>query len=153
MRTYEHRFRKTINFLASFPGFFIPIGIFAYFIRDIRIITLFVLTLITVATIQLLIKYLVPTQRPSGYHPDEIMLNTSIYSSFPSNHTSWSFILFLFVYGFLPHLTIWFWLFAISVALGRIYLKKHHPRDILWSIIISLIIYELAKTIFLYLSL
>jgi len=153
MKQYEYKFRKTINFFASFPGFFIPIGIFAYTIKDIQIITLFVLTLISLAIIQLCIKFAIPTSRPQNYHPDEIILHTSMHNSFPSNHASGSFLLFFFAYGFLPHLTIRFGLFAIAASLARIYLRKHHPRDILWSIIISLIIYEIAKTIFLYLPL
>lgn len=153
MRKYEQKFRRSINVFASFPGFFVPIALFAFLVQDIYIITLFVITLIILAIIQLLIKYSIPTQRPGDYQPDSIIFHPSMHGSFPSNHASGSFLLFFFAYGYLPSFAIVFLLFAIAASLARIYLGKHHPRDILWSIIISLIIYQIAISIFLYLAL
>jgi undecaprenyl-diphosphatase len=137
-------YRKSIEILSSFPGFIIPILIFAILSDNSKHLIVFCATLAVVAVLHRLIKTIFPTIRPKPYKKDIWNLFFFSSSSFPSNHTAGAFMLYFFSSYLIPQYDDVFLLFAISVALSRIYLAKHYPIDILGAVISSYIIFRVA---------
>lgn len=112
-----------------------------YLAADIGINLLFELTpLLVTIGIALLISWaiaiLFPHHRPVTEHPKITLLihPLSNWKSFPSDHTIVAFVPAFFLSGTL----LYIWLTcAAFVAVGRVYVGVHYPRDIIGGVIVS----------------
>lgn len=88
-------------------------------------------------------------KRPEFVLKDKVQLRTHSHSghSFPSNHATNSFTLFLFLSFFLPYSWI-YWIFAGLVAYSRVYVGVHFPIDVTVGAISGTLIAYLGYTIF-----
>jgi membrane-associated phospholipid phosphatase len=131
VQNWQDKMWNTIVTISSFPGFILPISLYALLIHDVSIVFVFLLSMGVLAFIQMLIKYFFPTPRPVGYIKTDYLLPTFVDSSFPSNHAAGSFLLYFFVQATIPQLHFVFLFFALLVGLSRVHLHKHHPIDVI----------------------
>lgn len=78
------------------------------------------------------LRFVVNRQRPSGKHG-------RWGSSFPSGHTTFAFTQAYVLSHHYPRATIPLFTFATAIGFSRIYLKKHHPTDVLAGIALGLV--------------
>lgn len=97
------------------------------------------------------IKSVVRRRRPAGNKPDSFELGPDKYS-FPSGHVSRAvFIVFFFLYLypvnliFAPPLFAW----AVTIALSRVLLRRHHILDVLAGVALGILEGFLMKYVWL----
>ncbi|MBP6409860.1 MAG: phosphatase PAP2 family protein [Pseudarcicella sp.] len=121
------------------PLFFLSIIIAYLFIDYSKSLTL-LLSLITSALVVRILKLAFDTSRPKLYFKDVEYLwrfvpneNVNIYNSFPSGHTTTSFLLFtsLALFNNNKKYSLVYLFFAIMTGFSRVYLFQHFPEDIL----------------------
>lgn len=85
-------------------------------------------------------------------------LNLSIYSSFPSGHTTYAWLITIFVWKEIKFeknlyrylLSIILFVLAILVTISRVVILAHYPSDVIFSMLITFILYwVIDKFIFL----
>lgn len=144
-KNQQPMFRRVIVFLSSFPGFFLPIALYTLLVYDLRGISIFFVALSLLTLIHIFIKYIFPTPRPVWYTDDNMFHRPWDTSSFPSNHTGAAFLLYFFVQANVPQYGVLFLLFALVVALSRLYLHKHHPVDIIGGFVIAYVVFIVVQ--------
>jgi len=103
---------------------------------------------VTLATLGVgsVLKVLVGRHRPYESLADFVSLKTAADASFPSNHTSGAFAACLVLAGILPRLRIPCVLFAVSIALTRLYIGVHYLSDVVGGLALALAFAFLART-------
>jgi len=147
-QTWQDTLRSTIVTVSSFPGFILPISIYALLVHDMSLVVVFLLSMGVLALIHILVKYFFPVPRPAWYVKTDFLLPTFVDSSFPSNHAAGSFLLYFFVQATIPQLGFLFLFFALLVALSRIHLQKHHAIDVVGGFMTAYIVFFFSAYVF-----
>jgi len=101
-----------------------------------------------------LTKALVRRQRPAENTPDMMTISVDKYS-FPSGHASRAFMLATFLVMHFHPSILWIcvvWLWAVSVAVSRILLGRHHVSDVAAGTVLGCIECYIANSCNLWLS-
>jgi len=86
-QSWQDAIWQTIVQVSSFPGFALPITLYALLVQDVSSIVAFLLCLAILAIVHLILKAILRTPRPVGYKKDHLRVPALIDGSFPSNHT------------------------------------------------------------------
>ena len=147
-QSWQDKIRDLVITISSFPWFIVPVSLYMLLVHDMSIVVVFLLSMWVLALIHLLIKYFFRTERPKWYVKTDILLPTFIDSSFPSNHTAGSFLLYFFVQATVPQLGFLFLFFALLVALSRIHLQKHYAIDVVGWFMTAYIVFFFSAYVF-----
>jgi membrane-associated phospholipid phosphatase len=135
---------QTVVQISSFPGFALPIALYALMVQDVSTIFAFLISLFVLAIGHLILKAILRTPRPAWYKKDHVLFPAVVDGSFPSNHTWWAFLLYFFVQATIPPLNFLFLFFAVLVAVSRLQLHKHHPIDVVGGFITAYVVFFFA---------
>ncbi len=135
---------QTIAQISSFPGFALPVALYALLVQDVSSIVAFLVSLVVLAVGHIVLKAILRTPRPAGYKKDHVLFPTIVDGSFPSNHTGWAFLLYFFVRATIPQLHFLFLFFALLVAVSRLQLQKHHPIDVIGGFVTAYVVFFFA---------
>lgn len=86
-QSWQDAIRQTVVQISSFPGFALPIALYALLVQDMSSIVAFLISLFVLAVLHLFLKALLRTSRPVGYTKDHVRVPSIVDGSFPSNHT------------------------------------------------------------------
>lgn len=143
-QSWQDTIWETVVQISSFPGFALPIALYALLVQDVSTIVAFLVSLLVLAIIHFVLKAILRTSRPTGYKKDHILIPAIVDGSFPSNHTGGAFLLYFFVQATIPPLNFLFLFFAMLVAVSRLQLHKHHPIDVVGGFITAYIVFFFA---------
>jgi len=143
-QSWQDAIRQTVVQVSSFPGFVLPIVLFALLAHDVSSVVAFLISLSVLAIVHLILKAIFRTSRPVGYKKDHVRVPVVVDGSFPSNHTAGAFLLYFFVQATIPPLNFLFLFFAVLVAVSRLQLNKHHPIDVIGGFITAYIVFFFA---------
>ncbi len=87
-KSWQDAIRQTVVQISSFPGFVIPVALYALLVQNVSSIVAFLVSLFVLAVGHIILKAIFRTARPVGYKKDHILLPVPVDSSFPSNHTA-----------------------------------------------------------------
>jgi undecaprenyl-diphosphatase len=89
-----------------------------------------------------------PHKRPVAEFPTirQLLIPLNTWKSFPSDHTLLSFVLvFVSMYeGAQWYVSLLFFFFATCIAVGRVYVGVHYPRDIVGGFVLALLYSSVA---------
>jgi len=86
-QSWQDTIWQTVVQISSFPGFALPIALYALLVQDVSTIFAFLISLFVLAMVHLALKAILRTPRPMGYKKDHILFPSIVDGSFPSNHT------------------------------------------------------------------
>lgn len=140
-------FISFLNYYFFYLVFLIFVVYLYFFEKNLKILrTLFFLSLIGFLIIYLL-KYTVKRERPKG-------IVEKIDYSFPSSHSYFAFLIFLFSYFYIKNyfFKIVFIFFSIFSIFSILILKVHYFSDVIFSIFLSFFMFFLSKNFQIFLS-
>ena len=109
----------------------------------LRHIIIAIMTLVITYLFSQLVGLLVKKPRPTVELPQikQIIQVLTLRKSFPSDHTMISFLLVFLIIIFGAPIFFWIVLLLVAclVAIGRIYVGVHYPRDILGGIVLAVL--------------
>lgn len=122
---------NSVSFVSK-PAFNAAVPALSYFLDDEDFAEHDLIGIIANCATVLPLKYLVNRQRPDGYC-------SRWNSSFPSGHTTFCFTQAVIITRHYSELKVPMFLYAASVGLSRIYLKKHYPTDVIAGAILGIL--------------
>ena len=126
--------------------------LWALFMLDATRFKQYIQLLITAGTFALVTSYLIaivwPHRRPVVEFPAirQLLIPLNTWKSFPSDHTLVSFVVaFITLFmGASWYVSLFFFILASLIAVGRVYVGVHYPRDIVGGFVLALVYSILA---------